>query len=124
MMWVVFAGVVGEIATTAFCEVSGREARLPLLVQGIGLGPKATWLYDTLDIGDVFVNSQHKYEVVLENHGEIEARDRARSSSTTLCSLFFLLWLVACLLVAYTVWLVACCVLLVARCSLLATCHL
>jgi len=44
-----------------------------LRLQGKGLGPKATWLYDTLDIGDIFVNSQHRYEVVLENHGEISA---------------------------------------------------
>ena len=64
---------VGEIAATAYCEVSGRESRLPLMMQGVGLGPKGTWLYDTLDIGDVFVNSRHRYEVVLDNHGEIDA---------------------------------------------------
>ncbi len=53
-------GAVGDISTHGYCEVSGREERLKLLMQGIGLGPKATWLYDTLDIGDVFVKSQHR----------------------------------------------------------------
>ena len=62
----------GEAAVTAFCELTGREARLPLTLQGRGLGPKATWLYESLDIGDVYVNSEHKYEVVLENHGDID----------------------------------------------------
>ena len=50
----------GECACTAFCELTGRESRLPLQLQGQGLGPKATWLYESLDIGDVYVNSEHK----------------------------------------------------------------
>ena len=61
----------GDINAVAFCEVNGRDARLPLRLQGKGLGPKATWLYDSLDVGDVFIHSTHRYEVVLENHGEI-----------------------------------------------------
>ena len=62
----------GEIALTAYCELTGRESRLPLQLKGLGLGPKATWLYESLDIGDVYVNSEHRYEVVLENHGDID----------------------------------------------------
>ena len=50
----------GDVALTAFCELTGREGRLPLQLQGQGLGPKATWLYDSLDIGDVYVNSEHR----------------------------------------------------------------
>ena len=50
----------GEVALTAYCEVTGREARLPLQLQGQGLGPKATWLYESLDVGDVYVNSEHR----------------------------------------------------------------
>ena len=65
--------LAGEATATAYCVVNGREERLVLRLQGKGLGPKATWLYDTLDIGDIFINSQHRYEVVLENHGEISA---------------------------------------------------
>ena len=65
--------LAGEASTTAYCAVNGRQERLALRLQGMGLGPKATWLYDTLDIGDIFVNSRHRYEVALENHGEIGA---------------------------------------------------
>ena len=56
----------GETGTTAFCELTGREARLPLQMVAKGLGPRATWLYDTLDVGDVYINAHHRYEVVLE----------------------------------------------------------
>jgi len=65
--------VVASLSGTAYCAVSGRQARLPLMMKGTSLGSRATWLYDSLDMGDVYVNSQHRYEVVLENHGEIEA---------------------------------------------------
>lgn len=79
---------VGDISATAFCEVSGRQSRLPLLIQGHGLGPKATWLYDTLDIGDVFINSRHRYEVVLENTGEIKASFTLQPNNSLFASKF------------------------------------
>merc|ERR1712216_520267 len=40
----------GEVALVAYCELTGREERLQLQLQGQGLGPKATWLYESLDI--------------------------------------------------------------------------
>lgn len=58
---------------TAFLEIGGRETRLPLEMVGAGIGPKAAFSYDVLDIGDVFVGSEHQYELMLENQGEIEA---------------------------------------------------
>ena len=30
--------------------------------QGIGIGPKAAFSYDELDVGDIFVESVHQYE--------------------------------------------------------------
>ena len=57
----------------AYCDVTGRESRLPVKIQGEGLGAKCTFSYDTLDIENVFVNSAHAYEVFLENKGDIEA---------------------------------------------------
>lgn len=50
----------GEMSATAFCELTGRDCRLPLSLHGRGYGPKATWLYDTLDVGDVYINSLHR----------------------------------------------------------------
>ena len=45
--------------------MTGREMRLPLKMKGIGVGPKAQFSFDTLDIENVFVNSKHSYEVLL-----------------------------------------------------------
>ena len=56
-----------------YCDVTGRETRLPLKIKGEGLGPKCRFSFDTLDIQNVFVNSAHAYEVILENKGSIEA---------------------------------------------------
>ena len=57
----------------AYCDVTGRESRLPLKIKGEGIGPKCIFSFDTLDIQNVFVNSAHAYEVFLENKGDIEA---------------------------------------------------
>ena len=57
----------------AYCDVVGREARLPLKLKGEGMGPKCLFSFDTLDIQSVFVNSSHAYEVILRNTGSIDA---------------------------------------------------
>ena len=58
---------------STFCEIFGRAERVPLLLRGQGLGPKAVFSYEMLDIGNVFINSVHQYNVELYNRGEIEA---------------------------------------------------
>ena len=50
-------------ARTIYCDVTGRESRLPLRIRGDGIGPQVHFSLDTLDIGSVFINSQHSYEV-------------------------------------------------------------
>ena len=55
----------------AYCDITGRETRLPLKITGEGLGPKAMFSCDSIDIGNVFVGSRHSYEVILENKGDI-----------------------------------------------------
>ena len=59
-----------------FCDCSGLSERLPLLLLGQGVGPCAMFSFDTLDVGDTFINSVHQYEVELQNRGEIEAEFR------------------------------------------------
>lgn len=49
---------------TAFCEVTGRETRLPLKMIGKGKGPNVTFAFSDLDIGEIFINSVHEYEVL------------------------------------------------------------
>eukprot|EP01062_Namystynia_karyoxenos_P075960 TRINITY_DN7388_c0_g1_i1.p1 TRINITY_DN7388_c0_g1~~TRINITY_DN7388_c0_g1_i1.p1 ORF type:complete len:3850 (+),score=1433.28 TRINITY_DN7388_c0_g1_i1:116-11551(+) len=67
-----------QMATTcevvAYVDVVGRAERLPLSLKGHGIGPQCQFSYDALDLGDVFINSIHHYEVILENRGSIEAR--------------------------------------------------
>ncbi|KAL5255873.1 hypothetical protein ACHWQZ_G011188 [Mnemiopsis leidyi] len=55
----------------AYCDITGRETRLPLKIVGDGLGPKAIFSCDSIDIGNVFIGSRHSYEVILENKGDI-----------------------------------------------------
>ena len=63
--------VSAEYKTTAFLDVVGREQRLPLWVSSTGVGPKAELTFDSLDLGDLFVNSMHRYELTIENRGDI-----------------------------------------------------
>lgn len=47
----------------AFCEVTGRESRLPMRLTGIGSGPKVQLSIEVLDVGSIFIGSTHIYEV-------------------------------------------------------------
>lgn len=60
-------------STSVYCDVTGSTHRLPLQLGGEGIGPKAVFGFETLDIGDVYVNAVHRYEVTLQNVGEIAA---------------------------------------------------
>uniref|UniRef100_H2XZ27 Hydin adenylate kinase-like domain-containing protein n=1 Tax=Ciona intestinalis TaxID=7719 RepID=H2XZ27_CIOIN len=58
---------------TIFCDITGRETRLPLKVKGCGMGPKLHLSFDVIDIGNVFASSSHTYEAILVNKGDIDA---------------------------------------------------
>jgi hydrocephalus-inducing protein len=62
-----------EFVESAFLEITGRSARLPLTLSGVGIGPRLAFAYDVVDVGDVSVTSVHRYELLLSNRGEIEA---------------------------------------------------
>jgi adenylate kinase family enzyme len=57
---------------TAYLACVGQEERAPLVLKGLGIGPKASFSYDELDVNQVFVESAHRYEVQLINQGDIE----------------------------------------------------
>ncbi|NWU39074.1 HYDIN protein, partial [Hylia prasina] len=57
----------------AYCNISGRQNRLPLHFIGEGLGPRLRFNYEELNIGEVFVRATHSYEAILLNRGPIEA---------------------------------------------------
>ena len=60
--------------SVAYLDIQGKSERMPLKINGTGLGPQCALSFDSLDLGDIFINSIHQYEVVLENRGSIEAK--------------------------------------------------
>ncbi len=56
-----------DYKVTAFLDIEGRADRLSLQLTGKGIGPQAVFSYDTLDVGDAYINTPHKYEVELMN---------------------------------------------------------
>ncbi|NXU58594.1 HYDIN protein, partial [Turnix velox] len=73
---------------TVYCDISGRETRLPLHIKGEGLGPRLRFSFDQLDIGEVFVGATNRYEVILFNRGAINALFNLMPPATALGSCF------------------------------------
>ncbi|CAM9137355.1 unnamed protein product, partial [Bubo scandiacus] len=73
---------------TVYCDISGRETRLPLCIKGEGIGPRLHFSFEQLDIGKVFVGLDHSYEVVLFNKGAIDSVFNLVPPATALGSCF------------------------------------
>ncbi|KAJ8247378.1 hypothetical protein GJAV_G00245700 [Gymnothorax javanicus] len=73
---------------TVFCDVTGRESRLPLRIKGEGIGPKLQFNLHLLDMGNIFIGSQHTYEVLMSNKGLIDAAFRLLPPSSALARCF------------------------------------
>ncbi|XP_064262792.1 hydrocephalus-inducing protein homolog [Passer domesticus] len=71
-----------EYGSVAYCSISGRESRLPLQLRGEGQGPLVELSCDTLELGDIFVNTPHVCEVNLINQGALDAPFRYIPSAT------------------------------------------
>lgn len=56
-----------EYEDTLYCNIEGKLDRIPLKLIGKGLGPKIKFSFTNLNIGNVFIFSKHKYELVLSN---------------------------------------------------------
>ncbi|XP_062403912.1 hydrocephalus-inducing protein homolog [Sardina pilchardus] len=69
---------------TVYCDITGRESRLPLRIKGEGIGPKLQFNFDLLDMGNIFIGSKHSYEVLLTNKGLIAASYRVLDASSAL----------------------------------------
>jgi hydrocephalus-inducing protein len=54
---------VGDFNAIAYCEVEGRESRLPFQLKGTSIGPKVKFSHTAFRIGEIFINTSHKYEV-------------------------------------------------------------
>ncbi|XP_046889403.1 hydrocephalus-inducing protein homolog [Hypomesus transpacificus] len=74
---------------TLYCDVTGRESRLPLRIKGEGVGPKLQSNFVLLDMGNIFVGSKHSYEVLLSNQGLITAPYSVEGPSSAFGRCFF-----------------------------------
>ncbi|KAK9843500.1 hypothetical protein WJX81_006184 [Elliptochloris bilobata] len=68
----------GACTALAWCQVEGRVARLPLSLQGQGLGPLAIFPFEALDVKDALVGAPYVYELDFMNRGFIDAAFRLR----------------------------------------------
>ncbi|NXL40228.1 HYDIN protein, partial [Glaucidium brasilianum] len=73
---------------TVYCDISGRETRLPLHIEGEGIGPRLHFSFEQLDIGKVFVGLEHRCQVTLFNKGVIDAVFNLVPPATALGSCF------------------------------------
>ncbi|NXI17609.1 HYDIN protein, partial [Irena cyanogastra] len=71
-----------------FCDITGHENRLPLLLTGEGLGPQLHFHFEELNIGEIFIRTTHRYEAVLINSGLVEAPFRFVPPTTAMGSYF------------------------------------
>ncbi|GET90783.1 hypothetical protein, conserved [Leishmania tarentolae] len=58
----------------AFLDVTGLSSRLLLTLRGHGLGPRCSLDYSLLEIGNIYLNALHEYEVNMENISPIECQ--------------------------------------------------
>ncbi|GAB1599203.1 hypothetical protein Ahia01_000197500, partial [Argonauta hians] len=72
----------------AYCEITGRENRLPLQLRGEGKGPKVQLSVTVMDIGPIFIGSCHFYEVIIGNIGHINASYRITKIHSAFASNF------------------------------------
>nr|XP_054497043.1 hydrocephalus-inducing protein-like [Agelaius phoeniceus] len=73
---------------TVYCDISGRENRLPLLLTGEGLGPQVHFHFEEMNIREVSVRVTHRYEAYLINNGPIEAPFKLIPPTTAMGSCF------------------------------------
>ncbi len=53
----------GEATCSVFCDVTGRESRLPLKLQGDALPPYITTSTHAISLTNVFLASYHEFQV-------------------------------------------------------------
>ncbi|GAA6221266.1 hydrocephalus-inducing protein homolog [Lates japonicus] len=68
---------------TIYCDVTGRESRLPLTIKGEGMEPQVQLNYNLMDMKNVFIGAKNCYEVLVSNKGLIDAPFKLSSPDTT-----------------------------------------
>eukprot|EP00939_MAST-03C_sp_MAST-3C-sp1_P000134 g134.t1 len=69
---ITFAPLVEQkYVTTAFLDVAGRARRLPMRLEGEGLGPQASFSGKLINMGDIFINTTWSHRLKFDNRAAI-----------------------------------------------------
>uniref|UniRef100_A0A665UR31 HYDIN/VesB/CFA65-like Ig-like domain-containing protein n=1 Tax=Echeneis naucrates TaxID=173247 RepID=A0A665UR31_ECHNA len=68
---------------TMYCDITGRDSRLPLTIKSEGIGPELQLNYNLMDLKNVFIGDKNCYEVMVSNKGLIDAPFKLSSPDTT-----------------------------------------
>lgn len=71
-----------EYFTHAYCNISCSDERLPLTLEGTGLGPKAYLSVSSYNIKEVCVNERKEVPFYIENKGDIPAEFKLLKNNT------------------------------------------
>ncbi|BFI31149.1 hydrocephalus-inducing protein [Marchantia polymorpha subsp. ruderalis] len=69
--------------TLAYCTIAGKQDRVPLKIDGEGVGPLAQFFPTKIDLKEVNLLSQYEFDVKLQNTGELEARFQLQDSKSS-----------------------------------------
>lgn len=58
-----------DYVKTAYLDITGSEQRIPLKLHGAGLGPRVVLNVEEINANNLFIYTEHQYEVVLANKG-------------------------------------------------------
>ena len=56
-----------SLSATAWCVIEGRQERIPVQLEGRGLGPDAGFAREALDVGEAYIHTAHNYEMQILN---------------------------------------------------------
>ncbi|XP_026670103.1 hydrocephalus-inducing protein homolog [Ceratina calcarata] len=73
---------MGELCSTAYLEVTGREDRIPLTLYGTGKGPVLQLNVLTINLENIYMCSTHNYEVIAVNKSHIPGTLVYRAKAT------------------------------------------
>lgn len=56
-----------SLSATAWCSIEGKQERIPVQLEGRGLGPDAGFVREALDVGEAYIHTVHNYEMLIVN---------------------------------------------------------
>ena len=80
--------MTGSHAATLFCQVQGRQSRLPCQLKGEANGPRAKFSFDIMEMQNIFINTSSTYTTYLTNFGDIPINFELQPSNSIFGPMF------------------------------------